>query len=275
MKLWHGLFSLLLMVALAGPAPAQSRDESLADIRQELSFLYVEMQRLKQELSTTGSAEGVSSQGTLLQRLDALEGELRRITGKVEELEFRVEKIVADGTNRIGDLEFRLVELEGGDVSTLGETSTLGGEITNPVTIPVTPPDDGNTELAVSEQVDFEAAMTAYDNADYRRSADLFANFTTAYPGGPLTGEAHFWRGEALAELGEWSSAARSYLQSFSSAPNSTFAPKALLRLGVSLANIGQVEEACQTLNEVNLRYPTSDAASEALAEMAGLACSG
>ena len=57
-----------------------------------------------------------------------MESELQRLTSKTEELENRVNRIVADGTRRIGDLEFRLVELEGGDVGALGQTSTLGGE---------------------------------------------------------------------------------------------------------------------------------------------------
>ena len=42
---------------------------------------------------------------------------MQRLTSKSEELENRINRIVSDGTTRIGDLEFRLVELEGGDVS--------------------------------------------------------------------------------------------------------------------------------------------------------------
>ncbi len=108
-------------------ASAQSPDDqTLADIRQELSVLYVEVQRLRRELSTTGSPQIALPSGGL-ERLDALEAELARLTEKTERLEFRIDQIVTDGTNRIGDLEFRLVELEGGDLSQLGETSTLGG----------------------------------------------------------------------------------------------------------------------------------------------------
>lgn len=262
----------VLLLTNAGFAGAQSRGETLADIRQQLSFLHVEMQRLKQELSTTGGATGTGSGGTSLQRLDNLEGELRRITGKVEELEFRVDSVVRDGTNRIGDLEFRLVELEGGDVSTLGETSTLGGDTgTTPAVI--APPVSDNSELAVSEEVDFNAAMAAFDEGDYENSAILFGNFTSAYPGGPLTSEAHFWRGESQSGFGDWSNAARSYLQSFSSDPAHPIAPKALLRLGISLDRIGQPEEACLTLNEVGIRYPNADATTLARQEMNNLGC--
>ena len=265
----------LILLAFAAPVAAQSQKETLADIRQELSILAVDIQRLKQELSTTGvvvvSPAGSASHA---QRLDSLEGEIRRLTGKVEELEFRVDKIVRDGTNRIGDLEFRLVELEGGDVSKLGETSTLGGaDVLRPTQPVETPKNPTTTELAVSEQGDFERAMNAYQGGDYRSAADLFGRFAETYPGGPLTADAHYWRGESLAELSEWSKAARAYLNAFSSAPDSDLAPRSLFRLGVSLDRIGQSDEACLTLREVGVRYPDSTANDEAQQEIARLQC--
>ena len=77
-----------LALVLCGPSMAQTRKETLADIRQELSVLYVDIQRLKTELSTTGSTGSVGTAGdSTLQRIDALEGEVRRITGKVEEMD--------------------------------------------------------------------------------------------------------------------------------------------------------------------------------------------
>lgn len=264
----------LVLLAVVPSTSAQDRKETLADIRQELSILHVEIQRLKTELSTTGAATSLGSSGSNSQRLDALEGELRRITGKVEQLEFHVEQIVRDGTNRIGDLEFRLVELEGGDVSKLGETSTLGGEDVRRPIMPVVTPTQPQTEMAVSEQSDYEAAMAAYQQADHTRAAELFGRFTETYPGGPLTSDAHYWRGESFAALNLWSKAARSYLQAFSSAPDGDLAPISLFRLGFSLNKIGQTDEACLTLNEVGVRYPDSDANQQARQEIARLNCS-
>ena len=120
-------FGLACVIVIAGLSSVAAQDaETLADIRQDLSELYVEIQNLKRELSTTSGAT-VSQGGSLLDRVTLIEGELSNLTGRTEELEFRINKIVRDGTNRIGDLEFRLVELEGGDLSQLSETTTLGG----------------------------------------------------------------------------------------------------------------------------------------------------
>jgi len=252
---------------------AQTRQETLADVRQELVFLHTEIQLLNRELSTTSGATAPTGSGTLLQRTDALEQELRRITGLVESLQFRIDRIVKDGTNRIGDLEFRLVELEGGDVSTLGQTSTLGGGDV-PVGTPDAPIEGVGVELAVSEQSDFDRAVAIVEAGDYTDGVVKFDQFLLTYPDGPLTGQAHYWRAEALASLGDWSNAARAFLESFSGSPSGIKASKSLYRLGVSLAQLGQTQDACATLSEVELRYPTAVEVTDARNEMTALSCS-
>ncbi len=252
---------------------AQSNEETLADIRQELTFLNVEVQRLNQELSTSAaSGTTVAGSGSLLQRTDALEQELRRITGVVENLQFRIGQIVQDGTNRIGDLEFRLVELEGGDVTTLGETSTLGGLETNAPSQPST--QNNGVELTASEQGDFDRAKGAVEAGNFAQAITQFDQFLLTYPNGPLTSQAHYWRAEGLAGQGDWSNAARAFLESFSGNPDGAIAPKSLYRLGVSLAQLGQTEDACATLGEVERRYPSAVEVGEAQAEMTALGCS-
>jgi len=268
----------LLLMLLPMAAAGQDRAQTLADIRQELSALHVEVQRLKGELNTTGLPAAAGVGGDTLARVDAIEQALARLTARTEELQFRIERIVEDGTNRIADLEFRLVELEGGDVSRLRETTTLGGAQAagvRPVgALPDTGPDTGaGAQLASAEQEDFDAARSALEGGDYAAAAERFADFTATYPGSPLAGEAHFLRGEALSADGRTADAARAYLDSFSGAPAGARAADALLRLGLSLASLGQTQEACLTLGEIDLRFPLSPAATEAAAARQDLNC--
>mgnify|MGYP001820950473 CR=1 FL=1 len=284
---------LIAAVFLSGPAFAQDRETTLADIRQELTVLYVEMQKLKRELSTTGGVGGNLSGTTTLDRVDAMESELQRLTARTEQLTNRIDAVVADGTNRIGDLEFRLCELEAGcDIGQLGETSTLGGgalpAATGATTTAVAPVatdggagdvaagviDLGGVELAVAERDDFERAKMAFDNAEFETAAGRFQVFTDTYQGGPLTGLAHLMRGESLQKIGKTSSAARAFLESYSGTPDGPTAPTALLKLGLSLDGLGQRQEACITLSEVTMRFPQSDASVEAQAARAGMGCS-
>ncbi|MFN3845531.1 MAG: tol-pal system protein YbgF [Paracoccaceae bacterium] len=277
----RGLLAALILTA--GPAFAQANSQTLADIRTELGTLSAEFNRLKAELVQTGASGGSLAGGSALERMDAMEAELSRLTARAEDIELRLNRVVSDGSNRIGDLEFRLCEVTPGcDIGAIGATLPLGGGVgtaapaqsPNAVIIeePSTPP-AGGAELAIGEQADFDRARGVLGQGDFRTAADLFAAFTQSYPGSPLTQEAHFNRGEALSQLGETSNAARAYLEAFSGAPDGQYAPDALLRLGESLGTLGQTPEACVTLAEVGARYPGSIAATQAGVAMLGYQC--
>lgn len=285
---------LIAAFLVATPAIAQDRAATLADIRQELTVLYVEIQKLKRELSTTGGANSNLSGTNTLDRVNQMEAELQRLTAATEQLTNRVDSVVADGTNRIGDLEFRLCEMEAGcDIGSLGDTPTLGGgalpSVTTPAPVAQAPAaDDGSAiggiaagsvdtsgmELAVAEREDFERARAAYEAGDFESAADQLQRFTDTYQGGPLSGLAHLMRGEALQNLGKTSSAARAFLESYSGTPDGPTSPTALLKLGLALDGLGQSSEACITLGEVTLRFPSSEASIEAQAARANMGCS-
>ncbi|THH37491.1 tol-pal system protein YbgF [Aliishimia ponticola] len=265
---------------LAAPVLAQDdRAQSLADIRQEMTVLWVEVQKLKQELNTTQGASSVATQGSALDRLAAIESEVQRLTAKAEEMEFRIDRVVTDGTNRIADLEFRLCELETGcDIATLGDTPTLGGAseagAAAPAPTPVPLPESG-PQFAATEEADFQRAEDALAEGDYTTAAKLYATFNQTYPGGPLAAAAEMGRGEALEQLGDTREAARAFLAAFSANQTGPEAPMALVRLGAALGQLGQTNEACVTLSEVSVRYPGAvDAISDAQSARAAIGCS-
>ena len=260
---------------LFSPLPAFAQDETLADIRQQLTALYVDVQRLHRELSTTGGLNSGISGNTPLDRLNAIEAELQRLTSKTEQLEFRVNRITVDGTNRVGDLEFRLCELEPNcDISQLGDTPSLGG-VDNGADVPAPnlPPATGGPALAIGEQTDFERAREALANRDFRSAVDQLEAFGATYPGSPLASQASYMRGEALEGLEQPTAAARAYLESFSGDPEGAQAPNALYKLGTSLGAIGQTQDACLTLAEVNVRFPGSPVVNDAQVAMQNLGC--
>lgn len=287
-----------VMGLMTAPAAlmAQDNDQTLADIRQQLTVLSVEVQKLRRELSTTGGGSVETGGNSVLERVGTMESELQRLTSKTEEMENRINRVVADGTNRIGDLEYRLVELEGGDLGALGETSTLGGGAAPTVVAPApeadrevveTTPGSGGAataggiitpineaDLAVSEKTDFERAQGALASGDFRSAADLFATFSQTYPGGPLAAEAEMRRGEALTGLGDNREAARAFLAAFSTDPEGPVAPQSLFELGRALGTLEQTQEACVTLSEVAVRFPGAPQVSQAEAQRQTLGCS-
>ncbi len=261
---------------------AQDRAQTLADIRQELTVLYVELQRLGTELNTTGAARVPAGGGTTLDRVNALQAEIGRLTGQIEQIEHRVSALVRDGTNRVGDLEFRLCELEAEcDVSSLGETPVLGGGTLPQVAAPLPsamPTDPGAAsigggELAVAEQADFDRAKEAFDGGDMVAAAEGFLRFAETYPGGPLSADASFFAGEALTQQGRIAEAARAYLAAYSAVPPGQHTTQALLKLGAALGELGHVTEACVMFDELITAYPGSAEVSAAEAARMALSC--
>jgi tol-pal system protein YbgF len=261
-----------LAAALAGAAQAQT----VGDVRADLEVLNRQIQELRSALVQTGPGRGLPRDpATALTRLDQLEAELRRLTNRVDVLSNDLNRIVAEASNKAGEIEFRLTELEGGDTSLLGKPEPIGGGLTppEPASPPAAAPPSGGGQLAASEKADFDAAVAAAQAGDDARAAALFESFLQAYPGGPLSAEAQFRRGDALAATRDWRGAARSYLDAFSGAPEGPFAAPALFKLAGCLAELGQTEEACLTLSEVVSRYPGSESAADAPARRQALAC--
>jgi tol-pal system protein YbgF len=263
----------LVCAVLLSPLPAAAQEQTLADIRQELTVLFVNVQSLRRELSTTGGLNAGIVGNTPLDRLNAIEEELQRLTSNAEQLEFRVNRITVDANNRIGDLNFRLCELEAAcDIGQLDDTPLGGLQTPN---VPAVTPDttDGGPALAIGEQDDLSRAQAAVSGGDLLGAVDQLLAFVDNYPGSPLTADAHFLRGQALEGLGRTTDAARAFLEAFSGSPTGPKAPESLFKLGASLGTIGQTQDACLTLAEVNVRFPGNPAVNMAQAEMQSLGC--
>ncbi|OZA10822.1 MAG: tol-pal system protein YbgF [Rhodobacterales bacterium 17-64-5] len=271
----------LILMLLPALAAAQDRTQTLADIRTELASLAAEFNALKSELVATGAATSGAAGGDALTRMDTIEAELARLTSRTEEVELKLNRVVADGTNRIGDIEFRLCEVtEGCDTGNLSATSVLGGDsggsaaaLPDPIAGGGSLGDTGGVELAVAEREDFDRAKAVLATGDYRGAADQFATYTKAYPGGPLIPEAHYLRGDALTALGDTSNAARAYLDAYSANPTGPFAADAVLKLGEALGALGQVDAACRTLAAISFEFPGSLAETQAAVAMQGFGC--
>ena len=274
---------ILAAVLAVGPvASAQAQavapdPQELASVRAELATLLSDLLALKALQSTSQPAAAVAPAQAptdlpVVVRIDALEEELRSLTGRLEELDFRISAIVQDGTRRIGDLEFRLVELEGGDVGSIGPTSLLGGEV--PVPAPPTgQPEAPSVELAVSEKSDFETALTALKDGEIETALAGFNKFLAGYPGGPLAAEAMFHIGEAQTQQGAHKRAAKAYLDAFTAAPDGAYAANSLMKVGLALGHLGKPQEACATLEEVLVRYPGSQVEAELVSNQQSLGC--
>ena len=80
------LLYIVIFALLSTGAYAQNKEQTLADVRQDLTILYIEMLKLKRELSTTGVASPqVVTSGSSFVRLEAIESELQRLIAQTED----------------------------------------------------------------------------------------------------------------------------------------------------------------------------------------------
>ena len=95
---------------------------------------------------------------------------------------------------------------------------------------------------------------------DYALAENAFRSFLSKYPNDRLVGDATYWLGESLFQRQRFRDAAEAFLNVSTKHESSARAPDALLRLGQSLAALGEKEAACASLGEVVRKFPRASA---------------
>ena len=90
----------------------------------------------------------------------------------------------------------------------------------------------------------------------------IFENFVKNFPNSSLLPEVFYNLAETYYKTDDWKLAATTYLESFSLDPKGDYAPKALFGLAGSLGALKKFNQACLTLEEVNLRFPRQNVVS-------------
>jgi tol-pal system protein YbgF len=115
------------------------------------------------------------------------------------------------------------------------------------------PPDDPREQ--------FNAAMETYRGGQYEQAEQQFRAFVAKNTGNRLTADAIFYIGESYFQRQRPREAAEQYLKLSTDYSKSSRAPEGMLRLGQSLAALGNNDQACATFGEVGRRYPTAASA--------------
>jgi len=93
---------------------------------------------------------------------------------------------------------------------------------------------------------------------DYLSAETAFRRLLEAYPNDKLAGDAQYWLGESYYVRGQYKNAADTFLKGYKSYGSNPKAPDSLLKLGMSLAALGQKEAACSSFAELGTKFPTA-----------------
>ena len=263
--------------------------EKLAAIEKDLKTLekavYSE-NNFSSESANVNSNISTSSEDSLtrhLLKLSEVEEQFQQLTNKFEEINFkldklskRISKIQADNQLRFQDLEKSGVvsnkiaktekkELPGSSEATeLGRISESDTEIVQQ-TQSVESTSSVTTEKFQSgekllpsgtpkEQYDF--AISLVKVGDYDTAEIALREFVDTQSEHELAGNALYWYAETYRIRRLYNDAATAYLEGYQRYPKSSKAPINLLKLGVSLVQIGEKDQGCLMITGVSKQYP-------------------
>jgi tol-pal system protein YbgF len=94
---------------------------------------------------------------------------------------------------------------------------------------------------------------------DYEKAELALKEFVDKNPTHPLAGSAQYWFAETYYIRQLYHDAAAAYLDGYQKFPKSDKAPQNLLKLGITLAELGEKEQGCLMLVGVEKQYPKAE----------------
>jgi len=101
-----------------------------------------------------------------------------------------------------------------------------------------------------------EKGHGALTQNDYAGAEVAFRQLIESYPKDPLAADAQYWIGESFYRRGQYKAAADAFLKGYKKYKSGDKAPETLLKLGMSLAALGQKDAACSTFGELKTKFP-------------------
>ena len=232
-----------------------------------------------------------------LLKLSEVEDQFRQLTNKFEEINFkldklssRLSKIQADNQIRFQDIETVINNVENlpqltskpkiddnkvlpgssqpqdlGSISYKDtETSETSQKIQSVDTTASIVTETFQSEekilpqdLAIDKQYEFATSFLKV--GDYSTAERAFREFVLSNPDHELAGSAQYWYAETFRIRQLYTDAASAYLEGYQKYPKGKKAPINLLKLGVSMVQIGEKDQGCKMINGVEKQYPNAN----------------
>tara|TARA_B100000575_G_C23121902_1_gene649370 strand:- start:985 stop:1989 length:1005 start_codon:yes stop_codon:yes gene_type:complete len=234
-----------------------------------------------------------------LLKLSEVEDQFRQLTNKFEEINFkldklsnRLSKIQADNQIRFQDIESSMSTVsintdnqlsskpkvdkkktlpgssQPQDLGTISykdtETSETSQQIQSVETTAsiVTETFDSEEKILPKDLLpkeQYEFATSFLKVGDYSTAERAFREFVLSNPDHELAGSAQYWYAETFRIRQLYTDAASAYLEGYQKYPQGKKAPINLLKLGVSMVQIGEKDQGCKMINGLELQYPNAN----------------
>ena len=264
------LLGLVLLAGLAMPASAQrspSLDQRVTRVEQELRAVQRRVfpggnaQFVEPEIGAQpGAAPGGNFSGDALSnlsaRVDAIEAQLRTLTGQIEESNHRSNAVEEQVSRLRAELSGRIERLEA-PVRPAVEPPPAAPSRPRPAE---TAPDAAPARPAPSSPDDAEGAYNAgfrlWDQHHYAEAQTALAAAATRFPDSRWTSWIRNLQGRAYLDDNKPATAARILLANYQDNPRGERAADSLYYLGQALTRLNRRPEACRVYDELAQVYP-------------------
>ena len=225
-----------------------------------------------------------------LLKLSEIEAQFKELTNKFESINFKLDKLSSRLSKVQADNQMRFQQLEDSSKELVSKPKELENKIlpgsskpqdlgsisyvdttTNETTQQTQSVDTTSTVVTEIVQTEekilpdetpekqYEFAISFLKVGDYNTAERAFREFVISNADHELAGSAQYWYAETFRIRQLYTDAASAYLEGYQKYPKSNKAPINLLKLGVSLVQIGEKDQGCLMITGVKDQYPKAN----------------
>ena len=282
-------FIIALRILLSPSSAEENALEILEKLKQDVKTLEKAVYSQSSENITSNSSVLSNNDEDVLTRhllkLSEIEQQFQQLTNKFEEINFKIDKLSSRLSKVQADNQLRFQELEVGDINnviTSKPDKSLPGS-SQPQDLGAITYKDTETQDIVQKTQSIETtssvvtenfvieekilpktdpkeqysfATSLLKQGDYTTAERALREFVMDNPEHNLAGNAQYWYAETFRIRQLCTDAASAYLEGYQKYPKSEKAAINLLKLGVSLVQIGEKDQGCLMITGVKKEYP-------------------
>ena len=217
-----------------------------------------------------------------LLKLNEIEDQFRELTNKFEEVNFKLDKLSTRVTKIQSDTQLRFSDLENNEAEVNQTKKSLPGtskpqdfganpgyqttnlpsqqsinSVESAQTVITEEPEKKESLLPDKPPAEqYEFAVSFMKIGDYETAEFALKEFIEKNKDHDLAGSAQYWYGETFRIRQLYSDAATAYLDGYQNYPKSKKAPDNLLKLGITMVQLGEKDQGCKMLSGLKKEYP-------------------
>ena len=236
------------------------------------------------KISSDGLNEDIMTKHLL--KLNEIEDQFRELTNKFEEVNFKLDKLSTRVTKIQSDTQLRFSDLEVGSTDNKTQKKAAQKGSAKPQDFGAAPAYETSNlpkqqsinsvesaKTVISEEPEkreellpnkppseqYEFAVSFMKIGDYETAEFALKEFIDKNKDHDLAGSAQYWYGETFRIRQLYSDAATAYLDGYQNYPKSKKAPDNLLKLGITMVQLGEKDQGCKMISGLKKEYPKAN----------------